>query len=56
MTPRRRLAPNDARAESVVKPQRRIVDYGIGSSITLPPSTAGTTSIDITRIETGSMQ
>ena len=58
MTPRKILAPNGGRAGTsgvsnggVLRVRRHNVDNGMGSSITLPPSTAGATSIDINRDE-----
>ena len=56
--PRRRLAPNDGRlgtsggsSSSSARTRRYNVNYGMTSSLSLPPSTAGTTEIGINRVE-----
>ena len=57
-SPRRRLAPNDGRgavsvggSSSSTRTRRYNVDYGMASSLSLPPSTAGTSGVDINGME-----
>ena len=56
-TPHRRLTHNDERSagsatsSSAARARRHNGDYGMGASVSLPPSTAGTTGIDINRVE-----
>ena len=57
-SPRRRLAPNDGRgaisvggSSSSTRTRRYNVDYGMASSLFLPPSTAGTSGVDINDVE-----
>ena len=58
LTPRRRIAPNDGRAASSntsytspSRMRRHNVDFGLSNSVSLPPSTAGSSGIDFNRVE-----
>ena len=56
VTPRRRLAPNDGRTStsntsSPSRMRRHNVDFGLSNSVSLPPSAAGSSGIDLQRVE-----